>query len=57
VEGVNQAFMVWEHHKHDDIMGFRDKAHASLITKSQSPVHHTPWKQAMDDSMAEYLKN
>ena len=57
VEGVNQAFMVWEHNKHDDIMGFRDKAHASLMTKSQSPVHHTPWNEAMDDSMAEYLKN
>lgn len=57
VEGVNKAFMDWEHNKHDDIMGFRNKAHASLITKSQSPVHHTPWAEAMDDSMTEYLKN
>ena len=22
VEGVNKTFMEWEHHKHDDIMGF-----------------------------------
>ena len=57
VEGVNKAFMDWEHNKHEDIMGFRDKAHASLITKSQSPAHHTPWVTAMDDSMQEYLKN
>lgn len=57
IEGVNQAFLEWEHHKHEDIMGFRNKAHASLITKSQSPVHHTPWVEAMDDSMKVYLKN
>jgi len=38
-------------------MGFRDKAHDSLMTKNQSPVHHTPWATAMDDSMKEYLKN
>ncbi len=57
IEGVNQAFLAWEHHKHDDIMGFRNKAHASLITKSQSPVHHTPWVEAMDDSMKVYLEN
>ncbi|MEM7256241.1 MAG: NAD(P)/FAD-dependent oxidoreductase [Pseudomonadota bacterium] len=57
IEGVNKAFMDWEHHKHDDIMGFRDKAHNSLITKTQSPVHHTSWVEAMDDSMEAYLKN
>ena len=57
VEGVNKAFMEWEHHKHDDIMGFRDNAHKSLITQSQSPVHHTKWTEAMDDSMATYLKS
>ena len=57
IDGVNKAFMDWEHHKHDDIMGFRNKAHKSLITGTTAPAHHTEWSQAMDDSMGEYLKN
>ena len=57
IDGVNKAFMDWEHHKHDDIMGFRNKAHKSLITGTTAPAHHTAWSQAMDDSMEEYLRN
>ena len=57
IEGVNKAFMVWEHHKHDDIMGFRDNGHKSLMTGNDAPVHHTKWTEAMDDSMKTYLKN
>lgn len=55
VEGVNKTFMEWEHHKHDDIMGFRDNAYASLMTGNMQPVHHTKWLAAMDDSMGTYL--
>lgn len=55
VEGVNKTFMEWEHHKHDDIMGFRNNAYRSLMTGTMSPVHHTPWMEAMDDSMDSYL--
>ncbi len=57
IEGVNKTFMEWEHHKHEDIMGFRNNAYRSLITGSQSPVHHTPWMDAMDDSMESYLQD
>ena len=57
IEGVNKTFMEWEHHKHEDIMGFRNNAYRSLITGSQSPVHHTPWMEAMDDSMESYLQD
>ncbi len=56
VEGVNKTFMEWEHHKHDDIMGFRNNAYRSLMTGNMQPVHHTPWMDAMDDSMQAYLK-
>ena len=42
--------------KKDDIMGFRDKSHASLMTGTQSPPHHTPWLEALDDSLEAYLK-
>ena len=56
VEGVNETFMEWEHHKHDDIMTFRDNAYASLMTGNMQPLHHTKWMEAMDDSMESYLK-
>ena len=55
VEAVNKTFVAWEHHKHDDILGFRDNAYRSLMTGTMAPVHHTPWLEAMDDSMESYL--
>ena len=57
VEGVNETFIVWEHHKMDDIMGFRNNNYRSLMTGTMSPKHHTPWKDALDDSMEAYLKD
>jgi len=57
IEATNQTFMEWEHHKAEDIMGFRDNAYRSLMTGTMSPKHHTKWLEAMDDSMEEYLKN
>ena len=55
VEGVNKTFMKWEHHKHEDIMTFRNNAYRSLMTGTMQPAHHTPWLEAMDDSMESYL--
>jgi trimethylamine monooxygenase len=55
VEGVNRTFMEWEHHKHDDIMGFRNHSYRSLMTGTMSPAHHTPWLEALDDSLGAYL--
>lgn len=57
VEGVNKTFMEWERHKHEDIMGFRNNAYRSLMTGNMQPAHHTPWLDAMDDSMESYLGN
>ena len=56
IKGVNRTFMDWKYNKKDDIMGFRDKSHASLMTGTQSPPHHTPWLKALDDSLEAYLK-
>jgi len=56
IKGVNRTFKDWKHNKKDDIMGFRDKSHASLMTGTQSPPHHTPWLEALDDSLEAYLK-
>jgi len=55
IEATNKTFMEWEHHKHDDIMTFRNNAYKSLMTGAQAPKHHTPWIDAMDDSMESYL--
>ena len=55
IEAVNQTFMQWEHHKHDDIMTFRNNAYKSLMTGNEQPTHHTSWLEAMDDSMKAYL--
>ena len=56
IEGVNKTFMDWEHHKMEDIMGFRNNSYRSLMTGTMSPKHHTPWKDALDDSMEAYLQ-
>lgn len=55
IEATNKTFMEWEHHKMENIMGFRDNAYRSLMTGTMSPKHHTPWMEAMDDSMESYL--
>ncbi|MGH6855153.1 MAG: NAD(P)-binding domain-containing protein, partial [Aestuariivirga sp.] len=57
IEGINRTFMEWEHHKMEDIMGFRNNAYRSLMTQTMSPKHHTTWLEAMDDSMESYLNN
>lgn len=57
IEAVNLTFLEWEHHKHEDIMGFRNNCYRSVMTGTMSPKHHTPWAEALDDSMEVYLKN
>ncbi|EDX84076.1 Flavin-binding monooxygenase-like subfamily [Synechococcus sp. PCC 7335] len=48
-------FKEWEHDKEHSILGYRDKAFTSACTGTKAPVHHTPWIEAMDDSMADFL--
>ncbi len=57
VDGACQAFFEWKAHKGENIMTFRDNRYTSVITGSLAPVHHTPWKDALDDSMESYLQN
>ena len=57
VDGANEAFFQWKKHKIKDIMGFRDNGYKSLMTSSIAPKHHTPWKDALDDTMQSYLRN
>lgn len=57
VDGACRAFFEWKKHKAKDIMSFRDNCYRSVITGTMAPVHHTPWKDALDDSMETYLQN
>ena len=57
VQGACQAFHDWKHQKSDGIMSFRDNAYRSVITGTMAPLHHTPWKDALEDSMESYLRS
>ncbi|WP_208021088.1 NAD(P)-binding domain-containing protein [Paracoccus alkanivorans] len=57
VDGACQAFFEWKKHKAENIMTFRDHSYRSVITGTMAPVHHTPWKDALDDSKEVYLQN
>jgi trimethylamine monooxygenase len=55
IEATNRTFMEWEHHKMESIMGFRNNSYRSLMTGTLAPNHHTPWLEALDDSLEAYL--
>lgn len=57
MDGACQAFFEWKGHKGEDIMAFRNNSYKSVITGTMAPVHHTPWKDALDDSLEVYLQN
>lgn len=52
---VNAMFKTWKKHKGESIMGYRDLGFESPVTGKAAPAHHTPWVEAMDDSLAAYL--
>ncbi|WP_299846076.1 NAD(P)/FAD-dependent oxidoreductase [uncultured Roseovarius sp.] len=56
VEAANQAFFAWKKHKKKGIMEFRNHGYTSPMTGKQAPPHHTPWKDALDDSLEAYLQ-
>ncbi len=56
VDGANEAFFQWKKHKKENIMAFRDNGYRSVMTGTMAPKHHTPWVEAMDDSLEAYLR-
>ena len=56
IEGANEAFFQWKKHKKQNIMTFRDNGYKSVMTGTMAPAHHTPWKDALDDSLESYLQ-
>ena len=57
VEGACMAFKEWKGNKKKGIMTFRNRGHKSVLTGTMAPEHHTPWKDALDDSLEVYLQN
>tara|TARA_Y100000590_G_scaffold411748_1_gene506081 strand:- start:1144 stop:2478 length:1335 start_codon:yes stop_codon:yes gene_type:complete len=56
-ELIRKHFKDWEHHKEADIMTYRNKSFSSPVTGTVAPLHHTPWGEAMDDSMETFMKS
>ncbi|MDX1710443.1 MAG: NAD(P)/FAD-dependent oxidoreductase [Rhodovibrionaceae bacterium] len=50
-----KEFKQWKKDKEESIVGYRNKAFQSPVTGTMSPVHHTEWLEAMDDSMQTFL--
>jgi len=52
---VTEIFNIWEGHKHTDIMTYRDQSFASIFTGTQSPIHHSNFMVALDDSLETFM--
>lgn len=57
IDSTVQSFKQWKNDKAENIATYRDKAFESAVTGTMAPVHHTPWLDAMDDSMETFLSN
>ncbi|HZH46715.1 MAG TPA: NAD(P)/FAD-dependent oxidoreductase, partial [Roseococcus sp.] len=55
VDHVAALFKEWEHHKMEGILSYRDRTYPSTLTGTMAPTHHTPWMQAMDDTLETFL--
>lgn len=56
VSGVAEIFKQWERDKEADILGYRNKSYRSTLTGTMAPAHHTPWMDALDDSLEAFLR-
>ena len=55
LDQVAALFKEWKHDKEEGIMTFRDRSYRSVLTGTMAPPHHTPWMEAMDDSLEAFL--
>lgn len=55
LDAVAQLFKDWLQDKSEDILGYRDQVHRSVMTGTTAAPHHTPWLMEMDDSLERYL--
>jgi len=52
---VGDIFHTWKGHKSNDILTYRDQSFASKYTGVQSPIHHTNFMYALDDSLETFM--
>ena len=57
VDSANAAFLQWKNHRKQNNMTFRNNRYRSVTTATMAPIHHSPWIDAMDDSMKNSLRN
>ncbi len=55
LDACARMFNAWEHDKEESILGYRNHAFPSPCTGTMAPIHHTPWFEALDDSMQSFL--
>src|SRR5690606_15494914 len=55
IEGVAEMFKEWLRDKQAGILDYRNRSYRSAITGTLAPPHHTPWMEAMDDSLEAFL--
>lgn len=55
VDAVGKLFKAWLREKEEDILGYRDQLHRSVITGTMATPHRVPWLLEMDDSLEHYL--
>ncbi|MCE6078460.1 SidA/IucD/PvdA family monooxygenase [Agrobacterium vitis] len=55
VDKVAELFKEWEHHKVEGILTYRNRSYPSVLTGDMAPAHHTPWMEALDDSLEAFL--
>ncbi|MCG2622866.1 NAD(P)/FAD-dependent oxidoreductase [Arthrobacter sp. I2-34] len=55
LDAVAVLFKQWMKDKEEDILGYRDRIHRSVMTGTMAVNHHTRWLNAMDDSLERYL--
>lgn len=55
VDHIAVLFKEWEHHKMEGILTYRNRSYPSVLTGTMAPAHHTPWMQALDDSLEAFL--
>ncbi len=56
IKAADEAFYAWKKDKKKGIMTFRDNGYVSPMTGTMAPPHHTPWTEALDDSLEDYLR-
>ena len=56
LDHVAATFKEWEHHKAEGILTYRNRSYVSALTGNMAPTHHTPWMEALDDSLEAFLQ-